>query len=421
MALVLKFGGASLKDASSVKNMADIVNSFNENLIIVVSAMGKITRQLHLLTEIFFNGRSFESEFEKFWEFHQAIINDLGLENDLHLKKQLNSLKNYLNSRLSRIPSTDFDYEYDQIVCCGELLSSLIVSSYLNKDGINCKWVDIRDSLKTNSIYRDARINWDESEKSVLQNFDFKDNRIYLTQGFIASNEKNKTTTLGLEGSDYTAAALAFFVNANRLIVWKDVSGIYNSDPNEFKDSIKLDSISYYEAVELAYYGAKVIHPKTIKPLENKNIPLWVKSFKNPHEPGTVITASTDNKRGVSPEVPVFIFKNSQILISIAPNDFSFIAEDNLEHIFSILARYRIKVNLMQNSAISFSVCSDDEEDKIAPAIEMLKKDFKVLYNNNLTLITIRHFNDQTIEQTTKEKEILVQQKSRNTIRFVVR
>lgn len=421
MALVLKFGGASLKDAVSVKNMADIVNSFNENLIIVVSAMGKITRLLHQITDEFFNGRSFETELQNFWAFHQAIINDLSLESDLRLKKDLTSLKNYLNSRVSRVPSTDFDYEYDQIVCCGELISSLVVNSYLNKLGVDCNWVDIRDSLKTNSIYRDARINWDESEKSVLKNFNFKDKRIYLTQGFIASNEKNKTTTLGLEGSDYTAAALAFFVNAKKLIVWKDVSGIYNSDPNEFKDSIKLDSISYNEAVELAYYGAKVIHPKTIKPLENKNIPLWVKSFKNPHEPGTVITASTVNKKGVSPEVPVFILKNRQILISIAPNDFSFIAEDNLEHIFSVLARYRIKVNLMQNSAISFSVCTDDEEEKISPAIELLKRDFKVLYNRNLTLITIRHFDDLTIEHTTKEKEILLQQKSRNTVRFVVR
>ena len=421
MAFVLKFGGASVKDSGSVRNMAEIVRSHQGKLIIVVSAMDKITRQLHRLTEEYFHKRQYSAELDKFWYFHQTIIDGLGLAHDPDLSQAIDDLRIYLNDRLSGEPSTDFDYEYDQIVCCGELLSSLIVNQYLNHVGIPCQWTDIRESLKTNSIYRDARINWDESEKLVLQNFNFAASRVYLTQGFIASNEKNKTTTLGLEGSDYTAAAIAYFIHAEKLIVWKDVAGIYNSDPNQFDPVVKLDAISYYEAVELAYYGAKVIHPKTIKPLENKNIPLWVKSFKEPNEPGTVITASTPNKKGVFPEVPIFILKGNQILISIAPSDFSFIAEDNLEHIFSVLARFRVKVNLMQNSAISFSVCTDYEAEKIDPVVEILKRNFKILYNSDLTLITIRHFNQETIDQITSGREVFVEQKSRKTARFVVK
>jgi aspartate kinase len=421
MAVVFKFGGASLKDADSIRNMANIVESYTDDLIIVVSAMGKTTRALHKLVTEYFNNRDFNSDLNLFWDFHQQIIRGLEIENDENLKSILGKISSELNMKLSQKPTLDFDYEYDQIVCLGEIISSAIVSCFLNSEKIQNKWFDIRKLLKTDSIYRDARIEWPLSTENISTEINFKQHRIYITQGFIASNEIGHSTTLGLEGSDYTAAALAYMMNAEKMVVWKDVAGFYNSDPKEYKDVIKLEAISYREAVELAYYGAKIIHPKTIKPLENKNIPLWVKSFVEPTQTGTVIKSSTDDKLGVVPFVPVFISKNNQILISIAPNDFSFIAEDNLQHIFSILAKYRIKVNLMQNSAISFSICTDYDEEKITPAMAELKINYKVLYNKGLTLVTIRHFNEKTISDTTLGKEILVHQRSRHIARFVIR
>ena len=421
MALVFKFGGASLKDADSVRNMADIVASFSDNIIIVVSAMGKTTKALHKLATGYFYRDESAKDIEEFWAYHNEIIENLGIKSEPELMDRLNWIKEYLIQKLSQKPSESFDFEYDQIVCIGELISSVIVNQYLKKCNIKNQWIDIRQSLKTDNVYRDSRINWEISEDLVLKNFDFSKDRIFLTQGFIASDQDNNSTTLGLEGSDYTAAALAYFINAEKMVVWKDVAGFFNSDPNEFENVVKLDAISYREAVELAYYGAKIIHPKTIKPLENKNIPLWVKSFKEPDQEGTVITLSTHDKSGVVPMVPVYITKNSQILISIAPNDFSFIAEYNLEHIFSILARYRIRVNLMQNSAISFSVCVDYDEEKIIPAIRELNNAYKVLFNKDLTLVTIRHFNEEIVKQIVAGKEVLVQQKSRNMIRLVVR
>jgi len=421
MALVFKFGGASLKDADSVKNMAKIVASYSDNLIVVVSAMGKTTRSLHKLALAYFNDQDYTSELKYFWDYHLEIIENLGLKNNQELAFQLKNIQQALDLKLDAYPSINFDFEYDQIVCQGEIMASAIVSNYLNFCNIHNQWLDIRTSLKTDSIFRDACVDWTNSEKLVLENFNFRKTGIYLTQGFIASDNEGNSTTLGLEGSDYTAAALSYFINAEKMIVWKDVPGFFNSDPNIFDNVVKLDAISYREAVELAYYGAKIIHPKTIKPLENKQIPLWVKSFKDPFLDGTVITSSTPDKMGVVPMVPVYITKNSQILISIAPEDFSFIAEHNLEHIFSILAKFRVKVNLMQNSAISFSICCDFNEDKIPAVITELKKDYKVLYNNELTLITIRHFDEATIDQMTKEREVLVVQKSRHMARFVVK
>ncbi len=421
MALVFKFGGASLKDAASVRNMADIIKNYQDNLVIVVSAMGKTTRALHQVVNDYFSRKDFEQSLNLVWDYHQSIINELFENENINLKLAFDRFKLRLNHKLLEAPSTNLDFEYDQIVPYGELLSSAIVNEYLNYAGIENKWVDIRNSIKTDSVYRDANIDWQLSVELVNLNFSFQNQRVYLTQGFIASNQQNLTTTLGLEGSDFTAAVISYSIDAEKMVVWKDVPGIFNSDPNLFKNVVKLDGISYREAVELAYYGAKVIHPKTIKPLENKNIPLWVKSFKEPDELGTVITSSTPNKIGVQPMVPIYITKNSQILISIAPYDFSFIAEDNLEQIFSILAQFRIKVNLMQNSAVSFSICADYDPGRILPGIEKLKLKYKVLYNNDLTLITIRHFNNETIHETTYGRKVYLQQKSRHTARFVVK
>ena len=421
MAIVFKFGGASLKDAASVRNMAEIIKKYKENMIIVVSAMGKTTRALHQVVNDYFSNKDFTQSLNIVCEYHQSIINELFVDENNSSQLKFDSFKASLNEKLSEPPSSNFDFEYDQIVSYGELISSVIVSEYLNFSGIKNKWLDIRLLVKTDSIYRDAKIDWSLSSDLIKEKVAFKDDHIYLTQGFIASNHQNRTTTLGLEGSDFSAAVISHCIDAEKMIVWKDVPGVYNSDPNIFKNVVKLDAISYREAVELAYYGAKVIHPKTIKPLENKNIPLWVKSFKEPDEPGTVITLSTPNKRGVIPDVPIFITKNNQILISIAPYDFSFIAEDNLQHIFSILAQFRIKVNLMQNSAISFSICTDYDQNKVELAIKELKLNYKVLYNNELTLVTIRHFNNETIHETTYGRKVYVEQKSRHIARFVVK
>ena len=420
MALIYKFGGASVKDADSVKYLARIVSESSDKLIIVVSAMNKMTRILKSLTDSYFLLKPTDTAFKDIVRFHHEIINQLFGDEHLKTKGKFNEISLQLFVKLGKSPSDNYDYDYDQIVAFGELFSSFIVSEYLNYAGIKNTLLDIRKSIKTDSIYRDAKINWEESGKLVRKAFDFKAEKVYLTQGFIASDKDKNTTTLGLEGSDYTAAALAYMLDAEKVVVWKDVDGVYNSDPNEVKNVTKLDAISYREAVELAYYGAKVIHPKTIKPLQNKNIPLYVKSFLHPESDGTVITESTPNQQGVVPEVPVFITKNNQILISIAPNDFSFITENCLGQIFSILADNRVKANLIQNSAISFSVCVDYEPERVMQLIRELRKDYKVLYNDKLTLVTIRHYNDEVIDETTRERKVFVQQKSRHTARFII-
>ena len=419
--LIFKFGGASVKDAKSVRNLLKILNQYyDSNILVVVSAMAKTTALLETISLQYFFKRSFVDNVEILKKFHFYIISDLFKDKSSKIYSEINLLIDKLNKRLMIEPSNNYDYEYDQIVSFGELFSTKIISEFLKLEKFDSKYIDIRKYLKTNSIYRNAKVNWELSEKLLKEVVDFKSTKVYITQGFIASNQKNHTTTLGREGSDFTAAVLAYIFEPKKLTIWKDVDGVYNSDPKEFDNVIKLDAISFNEAVELAYYGAKVIHPKTIKPLQNKGINLEVKSFLNPDKEGTIISNTTSNKIGVSPYVPFYITKNNQILISIAPRDFSFIAEENLSNIFSLLAKYRIKTNLMQNSAVSFSVCVDYEKDKINYFVSDLEKNYKVLYNSNLTLITIRHYNSQIINEMTQNKKILVQQKSRNTVRFIV-
>jgi len=418
---VFKFGGASVSNAKSIINLSDILKKYNGSIIVVVSAMGKTTRQMEQIVDEYFTNRSFYESLNTLLNIHEKLIFELFKDEKSNIYTDFKLLTQSLQDKLRIKPSTNYDYEYDQIVAFGELFSTRIVEAYLCQRGFNSKWVDIRESIKTDSIYRDARINWSLSEKLIKENFVFQNHQILLTQGFIASNEKNRTTTLGIEGSDFSAAILAYALDATEMVVWKDVPGFYNSDPKLFTKLVKLNAVSFHEAVELAYYGAKIIHPKTIKPLQNKNIPLYVKSFKEPETSGTVISRSTENKCGLDPEVPIFITKNNQVLISIAPHDFSFIAEDNLSAIFALLARYRVKVNLMQNSAISFSICVDNIKERIELLLEELKSNYKVLYNNELTLVTIRHYNQQTIDELTNDRKIFIQQKSRHTVRFVVK
>jgi len=418
---VFKFGGASVSDAKSIINLADIIKRHKGKIVVVISAIGKTTRQIEQLVNSYFNNEDYQDSLELLLNKHRELITGLFDIGKLKIHKEFEFLVQNLMEKLSQKPSSNYDYEYDQLVVYGELFSTKIIEAYLAQEAIKCKWVDIRKSIKTDSIYKNARVNWPLSKKLIKKNFVFQDYQILVTQGFVASNEKNITTTLGIEGSDFSAAIIAYALDATEMVVWKDVSGFFNSDPKLFKKLVKLDAVSFHEAVELAYYGAKIIHPKTIKPLQNKNIPLYIKSFKEPESLGTVISHSTENKCGLDPEVPIFITKNNQVLISIAPRDFSFIAEDNLSVIFALLARYRIKVNLMQNSAISFSICVDNIKERIASLLEELKNSYKVLYNDQLTLITIRHYNQQIINEMTINRKIFVQQKSRHTVRFVVK
>jgi len=421
---VFKFGGASVKDAEAVKNVAEILKNYDGNIIVVVSAMGKTTNALEKLTKAYFykegDVKTILSEIK---DFHFDILKRLFPDENHKIYSEINNVFVEIEWVIEEPPIKDYDFEYDQIVSVGEHLSTKIVSAWLNEAGVTNKWVDVRDFLKTDNTYREAKVDWELTEKHIQESFADQE-RIIVTQGFIGVTSENYTTTLGREGSDYTAAIIAYLTDAEEVVIWKDVPGVLNADPKWFKETQKLNEISYHEAIELSFFGATVIHPKTIKPLQNKGIPLKVKSFYAPQEEGTLITSV----KNLSPEklepahlIPSYIFKTDQVLITILPRDFSFIVEENLSDIFSRFAKYGIKVNMMQHSAISFSICVDGDENKVPQLIEALQKDFKVLYNEDVELITVRHYDQPTIDKLTKGKKIFVEQKSRHTARFVVR
>jgi len=415
---VFKFGGASVKDAEGVRNLASIVQCYPDSLIIVVSAMGKTTNALELLTKNYFNGDT-ESRLQNIStlkQFHFEIIEKLFGDLSDDINHEINAEFKLLEKRLKRSPSLDYDFEYDQIVSFGEILSTKIVSAYLNFSGINNKWMDIRHGLRTDATWREGNIDWALS--MLLQSqFNFAENRIYITQGFIGATVTDQTTTLGREGSDYTAAIIANILNAESVTIWKDVPGIMNADPNKFEATQKLDMLSYREAVEMTYYGAKVIHPKTMKPLVEKNIPLYVRSFMEPDEQGSVI-CSIDH---VMNYVPVFIVKDDLILITISPLDFSFMGEESMSEIYKLFAQYRMKVNLVQQSAMNFSVAIDRPERGFEKIIADLKRKFVVHYNEGLELLTIRYYNEEVIQKMTKDRSVFVAQRTRTTARFLIK
>lgn len=414
---IYKFGGASVRDAESIKNLLQILSSQKTNLIVVVSAMGKTTDALEILCNHYFNKTGETAQaLRSIKEYHFNIIGELfsGADRDVHEKveKLFASLESVLESE----PSLCYDYEYDRIISFGELLSTTIVAAYLEKQGRKAKFVDIRKCLKTDVNYRNANVDPELSEQLCRKVFTFQDTFTYVTQGFIAGTTTNQTTTLGREGSDYTAALLANLLDAENVTIWKDVPGIMSADPKLYENTEIIPKLSYREAIELSNFGAKVIHPKTIKPIQNKKIPLYVKSFLHPEAPGSVIR-ELDEKLKLP---PIFINKDHQLLLTLTPRDFSFIAEEKLSAIFSILAKYRLKLNLMQNSAISFSFCIDCVDAVFDDFIRELKDEYEILYNKDVRLITIRHYNDAVIRQLTQDKVILVEQKSRLTARFVV-
>jgi len=413
---VFKFGGASVKDADAVRNAATILKLFpDENIIVVISAMGKITNALERLVDAFFYKNEDASIIlNEIKTFHFDIVDQLFSDKNHSIYTELNNTFVELDWAIEDTPTADYNYEYDKIVSMGEVISTKIVSIYLNETGIQNTWQDVRDFIKTDNTYGEAKVHWDLTSQLCKSLKELQG--IVITQGFIGGTSENFTTTLGREGSDYTAAILAFTTDAESVTIWKDVPGVLNADPKYFDDTIKLEQLSYQDAIELAYFGASVIHPKTIKPLQNKKIPLYVKSFLHPEKAGTVI-----NDELTPLPIPCFIFKLNQVLISISPKDFSFIVEENFSDIFNLFAEKHIKVNVMQNSAISFSVSVDADERKLPDLIKTLEKDYRVRYNDNLELITIRYYDQATIDRVTRNKTILLEVKSRHTVQLVVR
>jgi len=415
---VFKFGGASVKNSESVRNLHSILQHFNDNIIIVVSAMGKTTNALEQVLENYFNANNqIDENLQTIKNYHYNIVNELFTNKNHLVFEQLNKTFAQLDFFLTREPSLNYNFEYDKIVSFGEIISTIIVSNYLNENSFENKWIDIRKCLKTDSTFRESKINWSLTEDLMKKTFDFAKNQHFVTQGFIGSDINNQSTTLGREGSDFTASIIANILNANEVKIWKDVAGIFNADPHVFPNPAKLSKLSYQEAIELSYYGAKVIHPQTIKPLQNKNIPLYVKSFIEPLSEGTIIHNFKEN---IFPRMPVYILNENQILISFSTTDFSFITETSIEKIFATVAKYRIKVNLMQNSALDFSICVDNNKQKIKPLIEELKSTFRIFYNENLKLFTIRHYTDLAINNFINDSKIFLQQKTRSTAIFLV-
>lgn len=414
---VFKFGGASVKDAEGVRNLSSIVHRQREQLIVVVSAMGKTTNLLETLCNAYFHRDSkVKTIMEELKTFHLNIVNSLFPLNDpvyKDLDELFTSLENILNSESSLC----YDYEYDRMICFGELISTTIISDYLQMEGIKNQFVDIRKYLKTDQNYRNANIDLELSEQLCKDAFDFKNSPVYVTQGFIAGTRTNQTTTLGREGSDYTAALLANLLNAEDVTIWKDVPGVMNADPKEYDKARVIPKMSYKEAIELSHFGAKVIHPKTIKPIQNKQIPLYVKSFLHPESEGTIIEEIDELLK----LPPIYINKENQCLLTLTPRDFSFIAEEKLSHIFAILAQYKLKLNLMQNSAISFSFCIDCNQAVFNDFLQQLQEEFEVRYNQDVRLITIRHYTEDTIQEIIGNRPSLVEQRSRTTAQFVLR
>ncbi|SRR5690554_3119735 len=413
---IFKFGGASVRNSDAVHNLANILTNNNDPLIVVISAMGKTTDLLETLVKAYFAGNERMWEiFNQFKNYHQEICNDLfGADKT---PDTVLSFYNELELKLKKRPSLDFDFEYDQIVSFGELISTRIVSDYLNRQGSKNQWVDIRSCIRTDDNYRDATIDWELTEEFCQQTFTFQSEQLYLTQGFIGSTHANLTTTLGREGSDFTAAIIGNVLNAESVSFWKDVPGVLSADPKKMEGAVKIDTLSYREAVEMTHSGAKIIHPKTMKPLHNKHIPLYVKSFLAPEDTGTVIR-EIDHKLELP---PIFILRENLVLITLSPNDFSFINIDDIDRVVNFLVENKVKVTLMQQSAIDLNLVLDAAEADWDWLMHELSPYYSVRYNTGLTLITIRHYTEETLDWMVKEKDIYLEQHSRLTARMLVK
>jgi aspartate kinase len=414
---IFKFGGASVKDANGVKNLVNVLQQVGyDNTLIVISAMGKTTNALEVVIKNYFeDSKELQASIQEIAKYHNEILLDL-FENESHpIFAKIKSIFEELQGFLGRNKSPDYNFVYDQLISFGELISTTIVSTYLNSISIENTWLDVREMIKTNTNYRDAKVNWELTQENIKQHVNR--NKLNITQGFLGSDPNNFTTTLGREGSDYTAAIFAYCLNAESVTIWKDVPGVLNADPRYFENAQLLHNISYREAIELAFYGASVIHPKTLQPLQRKEIPLYVKSFLNPKNDGTAVAKGA----GIVPNIPCFIVKKNQVLISLSSLDFSFIVEDNISEIFKLLHDCKMKVDVIQNSAISFSVCVDNKFNNLEKLLKTLRSKFKVTHYENVSLYTIRHFTDVAIEGLQKDKEILLEQRADQTIQLVVK
>lgn len=422
---VFKFGGASVKDAEGVKNVVEVLRQTgHENTLLVVSAMGKTTNAMEAVVNAYFNdmvaepGRSktkLPSLFQETIDYHNTILTGLFGNPDHVIFDRVKALYDEVQGFLAWNKSPKYNFVYDQVVGYGELVSTTIISAYLNEIGIANTWLDVRDFIKTDDMYRDVSVNWEKTQERVSRGIDTT--KLNITQGFLGSDENNFTTTLGREGSDYTAAILAYCLDANSVTIWKDVPGVLNADPRYFRETQLLNKISYLEAIELAFYGASVIHPKTLQPLQQKEIPLHVKSFINPKDPGTIVGKGV----GIEPEIPCFIVKKNQVLMKLSSLDFSFIVEDSISALFKLFHEHKMKVDLIQNSAISFSVCVDNRFGRLQDLLQLLQPRFNVVYQEGVSLYTIRHFNEKAIESLQNGHEVLLEQRGKNTLQLVVK
>ena len=414
---ILKFGGASVKDADGVRNLEKVLNVVGtKKTLIVISAMGKTTNAMEKVIDHYFNSKhQLQSSIQDVKKYHNAILLDL-FENESHeVFKVVSNLFQELSDFFSRNKSPDYSFVYDQTIGFGELVSTTIVSYYLNHKGVQNSWLDVRELIKTDNYYRDAKVQWEATQSKISSTVN--GNTLYITQGFLGSDTNNFTTTLGREGSDYTAAIFAYCLNAKSVTIWKDVPGVLNADPRYFENATLLHSLSYEEAIELSYYGASVIHPKTLQPLQRKEIPLFVKSFLNPKNNGTKVGKALE----LSPKVPCYILRDNQILISVSSLDFSYIVEENISHIFKLLHLHKMKVRSIQNSAISFSVCMENKYDHLEPLILQLKAKYDVKVDLDVKLYTIRHYNAEAIDEIEKNKTVLMKQITPETVQLITK
>lgn len=419
---VYKFGGASIESPERMQALLPIIADAQEPLIVVVSAKGKTTNHLEIIAQEACNGNKAlaSSLIKQLEQDHLEYAKKLLPDNDfIQLATELNEYFIELQWAVDDATDLRYDYSYDQIVCIGELLSTKIFCSYLCSQGLNFSWVDARNIIRTDETYRDARVDWEYSARQAIEVVGklINEGHNIIIQGFIGATADNASVTLGREGSDYSAAMMAAMLGAKSVTIWKDVEGLKNADPKLFENTVKIEAITYHEVIEMAYYGAQVIHPKTIKPLQNNNIPLYVKCFLNKDLKGTVI----QNEVSSIFYPPLIILKKNQILLQVTTRDFSFITEDNLSKLYSIFHELNIKINLIQNAAISFVACIDNKESQVRQLVSLLEKDFKVFSNDDVQLLTIRHYTPDALQDQTKGRFRLLEQKTKETVQIVMK